>query len=102
MTGRRIVLDREAQRSVEWVAGSSGLADVTVRGWLSRPMWAALEARDRADALVSALVAQAREDGMTWEQIGDLLGVSRQAAHKRYGHAAPAVAGDLPPALPGL
>lgn len=30
-------------------------------------------------------VRQARAAGFTWEQIGDALGVSRQAAHERYG-----------------
>jgi hypothetical protein len=30
-------------------------------------------------------VNAARRNGATWEQIGDALGVSRQAAHQRYG-----------------
>lgn len=30
-------------------------------------------------------VRSAVEKGATWQQIGDALGVSRQAAHKRYG-----------------
>ncbi|MDX1876063.1 DUF3887 domain-containing protein [Mycolicibacterium sp. 120266] len=38
-----------------------------------------------ADALMAAAVAQARDDGRTWQEIGDVLGVSRQAAFQRYG-----------------
>lgn len=39
------------------------------------------------DALTVEVVEAARQvDGMTWQQIGDALGVSRQAAHERYAH----------------
>lgn len=32
-----------------------------------------------------AIVAEARAEGRTWEEIGDALGTSRQAAHERFG-----------------
>ncbi len=32
-----------------------------------------------------ARVWQARQDGATWQQIGDAIGVSKQAAQQRYG-----------------
>ena len=32
-----------------------------------------------------AVVQDARAAGFTWQQIGDTLGVSRQAVHERYG-----------------
>lgn len=35
---------------------------------------------------VEAVEAARQVDGMTWQQIGDALGVSRQAAHERYAH----------------
>lgn len=39
------------------------------------------------DALTLEVVEAARKtDGMTWQQIGDALGVSRQSAHERYAH----------------
>jgi Protein of unknown function (DUF3887) len=46
---------------------------------------AAHEVQDRAEALMAAAVQQAREDGRTWQEIGDVLGVSRQAVFQRYG-----------------
>jgi hypothetical protein len=34
-----------------------------------------------------AVVAEAREAGTTWEEIGDALGITRQAAQQRFGQA---------------
>lgn len=33
---------------------------------------------------IAATVAGARAEGMTWQQIGELFGISRQAAHERF------------------
>lgn len=38
-----------------------------------------------ADQLERQAVFSAREAGWSWAQIGDALGVSRQAIHKRFG-----------------
>jgi hypothetical protein len=38
-----------------------------------------------ANENLRAWVGIARKKGATWEQIGDALGMSRQAAHQRYG-----------------
>ncbi|WP_159233282.1 DUF3887 domain-containing protein [Mycolicibacterium vanbaalenii] len=46
---------------------------------------AAHQIRDGAEALMAAAVQQAREAGRTWQDIGQVLGVSRQAAFQRYG-----------------
>jgi len=43
------------------------------------------EVRDGAEALMGAAVEQARQANRTWQEIGDVLGVSRQAAFQRYG-----------------
>jgi hypothetical protein len=36
-----------------------------------------------------AAVRAARDNGVTWEQLGDLLGVSRSAAQQRFSKPAP-------------
>ena len=41
--------------------------------------------RRLADRLEQTHVERARAQGWTWQQIGDALGVSRQAVHKKYG-----------------
>lgn len=46
---------------------------------------AADQLRDGVEALMTAAVQQAREAGRTWQEIGQVLGVSRQAAFQRYG-----------------
>lgn len=38
-----------------------------------------------AEQVEAASVAAAREQGWSWEQIGDALGVSRQSVHTKYG-----------------
>lgn len=38
-----------------------------------------------SDAIVRDLVREARDNGSTWQEIGDALGVTRQAAQQRYG-----------------
>ena len=41
--------------------------------------------RRLADQVEAAQVEAARSKGWSWEEIGDALGVSRQAVHKKYG-----------------
>jgi hypothetical protein len=38
-----------------------------------------------AERVEAAAVAAAREQGWSWEQIGDALGMSRQSVHAKYG-----------------
>ncbi|MFT4051318.1 MAG: hypothetical protein QM677_03615 [Microbacterium sp.] len=49
--------------------------------------WAA-QFRDDIDEQLGEVVIEARENGATWTQIGDALGVSHQAAMKRYKKSA--------------
>lgn len=46
---------------------------------------AALRIQQAAAELVAAAISDARDEGCTWSQIGDVLGVSRQAAFQRFG-----------------
>ncbi len=38
-----------------------------------------------AEKVEATNVALAREQGWSWEQIGDALGVSKQSVHAKYG-----------------
>lgn len=44
----------------------------------------AARAVERAKDLLQQRVDDARENGHTWQTIGDALGMSRQAAHERF------------------
>ncbi len=40
------------------------------------------------DEIIAERVDAAREQGLSWEAIAGRLGISRQAAHKRFGQSA--------------
>jgi len=44
---------------------------------------------DQTTAMLSAAVVAARQSGVTWQQVGEVLGVSRQAAFQRFGRPEP-------------
>ncbi|MEL4357261.1 MULTISPECIES: hypothetical protein [unclassified Luteococcus] len=46
----------------------------------------AQEALAAAERRLAESVRRARDEGRTWQQIADVLGVTRQAAFKRFGH----------------
>ena len=46
---------------------------------------AAVALRRLADDVEATHVAEARRRGWSWEQVGDALGISKQAAHKKFG-----------------
>ena len=45
---------------------------------------------DEINESVARAVANARSRGLTWAQIGELLGVSEEAARQKYGTRTPA------------
>jgi DNA-directed RNA polymerase specialized sigma24 family protein len=45
---------------------------------------AVLALRELADQIERKAVRQAMEDGWTWAQIAEALGVTKQAAHKKH------------------
>lgn len=58
--------------------------DELVRGDDDQRLEAAARLRQASEALVTELVAKARAEGATWADIGEVLGVSTQAAHQKY------------------
>lgn len=46
---------------------------------------AVLALRRLAERVEARQVALARQQGWSWQQIGDALGVTRQSAHTKYG-----------------
>jgi hypothetical protein len=52
---------------------------------------------ERIDARITALVADGREYGITWHQLGRVLGVSKQAAWERFGRTDLHPIRSLPP-----
>ena len=42
----------------------------------------------RAQRYLNNTVANARDAGMSWAEVGDLLGITRQAAQQRFGKSA--------------
>jgi Clp amino terminal domain, pathogenicity island component len=54
------------------------------------------ELTDAADELIERFVAEARAEGLSWTEIGQLFGTSKQAAQKRYGVTAAEESGRWP------
>jgi hypothetical protein len=54
---------------------------------LATAMAVSSELDDLRDELVDHYVQRARREGLSWDQIGHELGVTRQAAHQRFGRA---------------
>lgn len=50
---------------------------------------------DLADNLVGHFVSQARDDGVSWTRIGEILGVSKQGAQQRFVPRGPLNAADF-------
>jgi hypothetical protein len=49
-----------------------------------RALAGAAELRREAERLQTVAVRRARHDGLSWAEIAAVLGVSKQAAHRRY------------------
>jgi hypothetical protein len=60
-------------------------AEVAPRGWAAR-LADASEAVKQADLLLRDAVAESREQGATWDEIGKHFGTTRQAAQMRWGN----------------
>src|SRR5579872_2425441 len=58
--------------------------DADPLGHLSDAVVTAQDLSDQADALIGHFVDQARGSGASWSQIGAAMGVTKQAAQKRF------------------
>ena len=65
--------------------GSVDLAAVLATGDPAVGLRAVLALRRLAERVEARQVALAREQGWSWQQIGDALGVTRQSIHTKYG-----------------
>jgi hypothetical protein len=69
-------------------AGASGSVDLSAALATGDPaigFHAVLALRRLAERVEARQVAFAREQGWSWQQIGDALGVTRQSIHTKYG-----------------
>ena len=73
-----IEIDLAADGVARAAVAELGRGDVTLR------LEAANRLRHATEALVTELVSEARDQGATWADIGEVLGVSTQAAHQKY------------------
>ena len=62
----------------------AGLAEIPPPEEPAAALAAVVALRRLADRLERAAVARAIDDGWTWAQVGQALGVTPQAAHKRH------------------
>lgn len=64
-------------------AGPDPVASV-YRGKGLAQLAAAIQAEKRAQEAIAQAVSTAREEGATWEMIGDYLGMTRAGAYKKF------------------
>jgi hypothetical protein len=65
--------------------GSVDLSAVLAAGDPAVGLRAVLALRRLAERVETQQVALAREQGWSWQQIGDALGVTRQSIHTKHG-----------------
>lgn len=72
----------EVRRALDQLLATRVVSDEPVAA-----VTAAAQVQRLGDAVLDAAVAKAREAGVTWQQVGTALGVSRQAAFQRFREA---------------
>jgi hypothetical protein len=81
--------DEELLDEIENANGGEGPDPIaSYDGDVLRDILSAVADRAAAQARIDAAVAHARVQGASWTAIGAMLGISRQAALKRYSPAA--------------
>lgn len=86
---KRGIPDEELLEEIESANQGDGPDPIaSFEGNALREILAAVADRTAAQARVDTAVAHARAQGASWTAIGAMLGISRQAALKRYSRAA--------------
>lgn len=81
---------RQSARVVETVGKMyDAFASLTRANPSQALMMARIQHEDFEREILPAIVEGAREAGLSWADIGDQLGLSKNAAHKRWRHVDP-------------
>jgi len=67
------------------MTGATQLASATASPDPAEGLAAVAALRDLLESLEELQVGNARDEGWSWQQIAEVLGVSRQAVHKKHG-----------------
>ncbi|QLY28497.1 hypothetical protein [Nocardia huaxiensis] len=95
----RAVLAKLLSTNAEFVAEVLAPAEGKPAPSVMAALRAARSLDNVVDDVLRSLVRQARDEGRTWAEIGDLFGTSRQAAFQRFGGAG-ASGMPIPPVPP--
>jgi hypothetical protein len=76
-----------ASTTVDAVAQKNALIDSAAGDDPGAGLRAVGSLRELADRLETLQVARARELGWSWQEVADVLGVTRQAVHKKHGRS---------------
>src|SRR4051812_31567685 len=84
----------EPARLVDAIEREHPASDIAVR--LEAALRMAAELRAAGEQLVDHYVREARSEGRSWTEIGEVLGITKQGAQKRFAAPAAAVAAPWP------
>jgi hypothetical protein len=82
-------MNKKQRKELQELADNLECGDFSIGRQLSPEEMAitsALFERSIWDKELRRAISVARKSGVTWQVIGDLLGVTPQAAHKKYAH----------------
>ncbi len=77
--------DAEAQQALDSALAALGQARGLAHGWPTCDLHLLASLASAVADRLPAVVARCREQGHSWSEIGDLLGVTKQSATSRFG-----------------
>lgn len=81
--GSLVYVATEKDGGIEGIGGTRIPSTEDLIDFVDQARWTLGLAKDAADLAVE----RAREAGLTWQQVGDVFGITRQAAQQRFGGA---------------